>query len=143
MGSLSIYLDTSVVVPIFLQDIFVSRANAFLATGPASLMVSDLVAVEFASVVGIRVRIGVLSRVEAVAAFATFDDWISRRTRRAQMTPDDIRAAGLMLRRLDFNLRAPDAINIVIAQRIGAELATFDVRMADCARALGVAVPAI
>jgi predicted nucleic acid-binding protein len=33
---------------------------------------------------------------------------------------------------------APDAINLAIVRRLGAELATFDERMANCAKVLGV-----
>jgi predicted nucleic acid-binding protein len=52
----------------------------------------------------------------------------------------DIAFASVVLRRLDLNLRAPDAINIAICNRIGAALATFDEPMAKAARALGVKV---
>jgi predicted nucleic acid-binding protein len=37
-------------------------------------------------------------------------------------------------------LRAPDAINIAIARRLGVALETFDTGMASCASTLGVAV---
>jgi predicted nucleic acid-binding protein len=37
-------------------------------------------------------------------------------------------------------LRTPDALNIAISQRVGAALATFDDKMADNARSLGVPV---
>jgi hypothetical protein len=37
---------------------------------------------------------------------------------------------------LDLTLRTPDALSIAIAQRASAVPATFDVAMADCARAL-------
>jgi uncharacterized protein len=58
-------------------------------------------------------------------------------------TASDIASAASFIRRLDLNLRAPDAINIAIADRIGAALATFDDRMAAAARALEVAVAAV
>jgi predicted nucleic acid-binding protein len=54
--------------------------------------------------------------------------------------PSDRSAADLFIRRLDLPLRAPDAINIAIAQRVGATLATFDDKMAECARTLGTNV---
>ena len=57
-----------------------------------------------------------------------------------ETTSDDIARAETMLRRLDLNLRAPDAIHIVIAQRSEAMLVTFDLKMADSARFLGVTV---
>ncbi len=77
---------------------------------------------------------------EARSVFSIFDDWTTRTTLRENARPRDVTSAGTILRRLDLTLRAPDALNIAIAQRIGAELATFDVRMAECARALGVAL---
>jgi predicted nucleic acid-binding protein len=54
--------------------------------------------------------------------------------------PADVAAGAAFLRRLEVNLRTPDAINIAIAQRVGATLVTFDTRMADSARALGCEV---
>jgi predicted nucleic acid-binding protein len=44
----------------------------------------------------------------------------------------------LLARRLDLPLRTPDALNIAIAQRVGADLVTFDDRMVASARALGI-----
>ena len=52
----------------------------------------------------------------------------------------DIAAADRILRRLDVNLRTPDALHIAIAERIGATLVTFDRQMEAGARALGMAV---
>ena len=60
--------------------------------------------------------------------------------RREQTQPSDIASAEAYLRRLDLNLRTPDALNIAIAQRVGATLVTFDLRMAEAARTLGTAV---
>jgi uncharacterized protein len=45
-----------------------------------------------------------------------------------------------VLRRLDVNLRTPDALHIAIAQRLEATLVTFDWGMAAAARPLGMAV---
>jgi predicted nucleic acid-binding protein len=44
------------------------------------------------------------------------------------------------LRRLNLTLRTDDALHIAIAQRVGAELLTFDRPMANAARALGTSV---
>jgi predicted nucleic acid-binding protein len=56
------------------------------------------------------------------------------------MTPGDLAAATMFLRRLDLPLRTPDALHIAIAQRVGAMLVTFDRQMAASARTLGSAV---
>lgn len=134
---MSVYLDTSVVVPLFLIDSFALRARAFLTTRPSNVLVSDFVSAEFASVVGIRVRMKTLRIAEGRAAFANFDAWTKRYASVTQILASDIRYAEAMLRRLDLNLRAPDAIHIAIARRLGAELATFDTKLARSGRKLG------
>jgi hypothetical protein len=58
-----------------------------------------------------------------------------------ETAPSDIATAGF-IRRLDLTLRAPDAINIAIAWRVGVALATFDAGMASCGATLGVTVAA-
>jgi len=140
MARLSIYLDSSVVVPLFLPDAFAARAEAFLLSGPVGLVVSDFVSAEFASIVGIRVRVKMLKTSDARAALSNFDSWSSQKTRAAETAASDVRSANIMLRRLDLTLRAPDAINLAIAQRLNANLATFDIKMGACARTLGMPV---
>jgi predicted nucleic acid-binding protein len=78
MAALSVYLDTSVVVPLFLPDPFLSRTTAYLATGPSNLLVSDFIAAEFASVVGVRLRQKLLSIDDARASLVSFDGWANR-----------------------------------------------------------------
>jgi len=77
---------------------------------------------------------------EARSAFRAFDDWAAQKVQRAETATRDIVAAISFLRRLDLGLRTPDAVNIAIAQRLGAELLTFDQRMAGSARKLGLTV---
>jgi predicted nucleic acid-binding protein len=69
--------------------------------------------------------------------FVVFDTWTAGETERVQTTSGDIARAAAFIRRLDLTLRAPDAIHIAIAQRVGADLLTFDTPMAKSARALG------
>jgi predicted nucleic acid-binding protein len=110
----TVYLDGSVLVALFTNDPFTARAKAYLTANSPIMLVSDFAAAEFASAVSRRVR--------------------------AEASTADIAAATSVLRRLDLNLRTPDAINIAIADRLGATVATFDERMATAARALGVQV---
>lgn len=83
-------------------------------------------------------RIGRLSEPEAREAFATFDIWASRAAERTGVVASDVGAATRFLRRLDLTLRTADAINIAIAQRLEAELASFDQKMIESAKVLGV-----
>jgi predicted nucleic acid-binding protein len=137
---LSVYLDASVLVALFANDSLTGRGDAYLRTHPAELIVSDFAAAEFASAFARRARMGLLSADEARAAFSTFDAWTARETAREQITAVDIASAAAFLRRLDLNLRTPDAIHVAVAQRIDAQLLTFDNQMAASARALGLDV---
>jgi predicted nucleic acid-binding protein len=143
LAELSVYLDASVVVPIFLLDPFIDRTRIFLQSNTVDIIVSDFVSAEFAAVVGRRLRMKILKTDEARTAFANLDSWVSVAALPAETTSSDVQSARRMLHRLDLTLRAPDAVNLAIAQRLGAELATFDIRMADCARALGIVVVAL
>lgn len=103
------------------------------------VLVSDFGAAELASAVARQVRMGQLSARQAQAAFSDFDDWMNRSAERSDLLPGDIAVAAEFLRRLDLSLRAPDAINVAIARRLGAAtLATLDQRMASDASTLGV-----
>ena len=137
---MSIYLDASVLVPMFVDDPLADRARAFLRARAPALIVSDFAAAEFASAAARLVRIGDITSDSAKESFAMFDLWILREAERAETTTADITSAASLIRRLDLTLRAPDAIHIAIAIRMGAELFTFDEAMAGAAQALGIDV---
>lgn len=137
---MSYYLDASVLVALFVIDPASARAADYLSAHLAIVVVSDFGAAEFSSAVARRVRTGDLTREDGQLAFLNFDTWIARSARRHEITTADIAAADRILRRLDINLRTPDAIHIAITQRVGATLVTFDNGMAAAARALGMAV---
>jgi uncharacterized protein len=137
------YLDASLVVALLTNDIFTDRAEAFLSAETPVLLLSDYAVAEFASVVARRVRMQELTRDEAWGAFAALDLWAPRAATRVETSTVDIAAASTFIRRLDLNLRPPDSVNIAIAQRAGATLATFDTRMAANALALGTATASI
>ena len=137
-----IYLDASVLVALFTDDPFAPQADRFLRENASVLMVSDFAAAEFAAVIGRHVRAKDITEREARIAFGTFDSWVARVAQHVEIGPSDVKAAESILRRLDLKLRAPDAINIAIAQRIGATILTFDTGMIKNARALGTPVAA-
>lgn len=134
------YLDASVVVALLTNDPLTARAEAFLRANAPTLVVSDLARAEFTSVVARRVRTQELTTGEANAVFSTLDAWVASVAERVETTTADLNAAETYLRRLDLTLRTADAINIAIAQRVGATLATFDTKMARAATVLGLAV---
>lgn len=86
---------------------------------------------------------GQLTRREVKTAFADFDRWRLQETELVHLTSADVLDADRYLRRLDLTLRTPDALNIAIARRLGAILATLDRKMAASAQSLGLQVAAI
>jgi uncharacterized protein len=137
---LRVYADASLLVGLIVSDKFSDRGREFVARERPTLLVSDFGAAEFASVLARRVRTRELAAEAARQAFTAFDAWSTSRSRRVELGPSDVARAEGFLRRLDLNLRTPDAINIALAEHHSAALATFDIRMADAARALGVEV---
>lgn len=137
---MSLYLDASVVLALFVKDGHHARAMRLVEVESARLLISDFARAEFASGVSRWVRIGDLDERVARATLATFDAWTATHANGVTILSADVLAAAAYIRRLDLPLRTPDAIHIAIAQRQGARLATFDAKLADCARTLGVDV---
>lgn len=137
---MSVYLDASVLVALFTNDPLTTRAEAFLRSKPLVLIVSDFAAAEFSSVIARHVRTKDIKKNDARAAFANFDTWTAQATQRVRISATDIIAAEVLVRRLDLALRTPDAINIAMAQRMGATLATFDKKMSAAARSIAIVV---
>lgn len=138
---MSIYLDASVISGLFIvQDALVVRARSIVFDDDEVLVVSDFAAAEFASVVARLTRTNQITQADAREVFDTFDTWRGQLTEREAVDPADIRVAAALIRRLDLNIRAPDAINLAIAQRLGASIATFDRGMVRNAGVLSIAV---
>jgi predicted nucleic acid-binding protein len=138
---LSIYLDTSFLVALFIEaDVFAGRAAAFFAQTSELLIVSDFAAAEFASVVARATRMNDINQIEARAIFAAFDVWQMRFATEEDTNSSDIRTATAIIRRLSLNLRAPAAINLAVAMRLNLSIATFDRGLIANAHALGLPV---
>jgi len=135
---LIVYLDTSVLVSLFVPDEFSIRARAYLQAAMPAFSVSDYACAEFSSVIARLVRVREVEAKAAPALFAGFDAWVAAVARKTMTTSADIEAANSYLRRLDTTLRAPDAIHLAMAQRLEAELATFDHGLAESARRVKV-----
>jgi predicted nucleic acid-binding protein len=138
MRTVSVYFDASVIVPMFIEDAFNERVDAFVRLTAPVVTVSNFAMAEVALALNLRVRAKLLRAEDARQALGELDIWRAETASVCPVERTDIAAAESFLRRLDLPLRAPDAIHIAIAQRLNLELATFDARMADCASRLGV-----
>ena len=104
---MSVYLDASVLVPIFMQEQFTARAEQFLRSNPQILMISNFAAAEFASALARRVRTNELLAERARSAFTAFDTWTRSATERIDISAADVLTAEAFIRRLDLPLRTP------------------------------------
>jgi len=132
------YLDASVLVALFTNDVLSARAEQGLRRSTPIPLVSDFAAAELAFAVARRVRTRELTAKEARTVFSNFDAWVARSASCLTTTPADVAEADAYLRRLDLTLRTPDALNIALTQRAGALLATLDEKTALAARKLRV-----
>lgn len=135
---MNVYLDSSALIPLFITDIFSVRAHHTMQSGSFAVILSDFAATEFSSVIARMVRAKLLTHDRALRIYADFDVWRERDIQQEDCTKVDIVNAMWVLRRLDLPLKAPDAIHIAIAQRLGAALMTFDEQMLRSASVLGV-----
>jgi predicted nucleic acid-binding protein len=137
-----IYLDTSVVVPVFLPDVHSSRVGAWFRTLSEAPTVSHWTAAEFSSAAAIQERIGQIDRDQRLLAEQGLDVWLLA-VEQAAVLRADFELARDLIRYGPGKLRAPDALHVAIARRIGARLATLDVAMHDAALDAGLALEAI
>jgi predicted nucleic acid-binding protein len=139
-GSGNNHLDASVLVAVLTVEPFSERADRFVRDHPSGLIISDCAAAELASAIARRVRMREVTVDDARSDLSAFDSWAARSVQSIEVTAVDVALATAFLRRLDLTLRTPDAIHIAIARHIAATLVTFDQRMAESARTLGMAV---
>ena len=139
---MTVYLDTSVVVAILIDEPSSDAARAWFRRVDEDVIVADLAAVEFAAGISRWLRMGRVDVGQVEFALASFD------MLRAQCLPyahgrDDFALAELIARDFTTKLVAPDALHLASARNAGARLATFGARLAEAAKAQGVRVATI
>jgi predicted nucleic acid-binding protein len=136
----SLYLDASAILPIFVDETFSGAVAHFLQAADQPLIVSEFATAEVASELSRRVRTGALDLDAVLEGLAHLDVWRAAFTTDLDLQPSDVRLAGLFVRRLELGLRAPDALHAAVCRRTGHTLVTRDRRLAGAAEALGVRV---
>ena len=131
-----IYLDASVVVPIFVVEATSPRLDVWLATHP-DICLSPWTVAEFSSALSHHQRTGRLAPDEREAAEDGLDQWLAQGVRLLDVGSDDVRAARTLIR-FDPLLRTPDALHVALAERFGLSLATYDQRLAASAARIGI-----
>ena len=104
------------------------------------LIISDWAVLEVSSVIVRQIRTKQLTQFEADTALTKVDLWFNKLVLTTSTTPADIATANTLVRRRNLVLRGPDAVHIAIAQRVNANLLTFDKGMQTAAREIGLAL---
>ena len=138
---MSLYLDASFIVPLFVSEAVSPFVQDVLLSNDR-LTVSDFAAAEVASTVSRLVRMGQMAWPQAISAVSDLDAWRAAAARNIEMTSADMRLADALVRRFDLKLRTPDALHVAMAKRLGETLATVDKRLAAVARLLDMQVVA-
>jgi predicted nucleic acid-binding protein len=115
-----LYLDTSVVAPLVLNEDVSPQVEAFLAKQVAgSLAVSQWTRVEFCSLVAREVRTKHFSTQTAEAVIAEFEALVQESFQVWLPIVADYDLARTLLARFDSGLRGGDALHLAIARRQG------------------------
>ena len=99
----------------------------------------DFASLETSAVIARKARAGEITRRQADAALVDLDV-IRAHAERLKHSPSDFALAERLVRDHATKLAAGDALHLASVEALGATLATFDARLADAARARGVAV---
>lgn len=129
------YLDASVLVSAFQQDVHSDRVDAWFDTGPDFLLSSWAIA-EVSSALSLQVRMKRLADRERRAVELHLDGWLAQRALIHPQAEDFQHARSLL--RQDVRLRTPDALHLAITARLDLDLITLDQEMADAAHDAGL-----
>ena len=135
---MSVYLDASVILPMIVEEPATAGVDAFFGTETSTPIVSEFAAAEVYSAVSRLSRTGELDLKTALASLADFDAWRAAEAKLIDVEGADVRVAGLMVRRFELKLRAPDALHLAICRRLDALLITRDRRLARAAASLDI-----
>jgi predicted nucleic acid-binding protein len=133
-----IYFDTSALAKWYINELHSEEVECYLQEH-GSVAVSDLTIVEMRCLLARRRRDNEISAMLETEIFATFQEDIRRRHLICHPFPPELAAGAVNLMSMLGNIpvRSLDAMHLVIAQEIGAEvLVTADRVMADAAKAL-------
>jgi predicted nucleic acid-binding protein len=133
----TIDLDASVVVSLFIADVHTGAADRLIASLREDAIVGELCALEFAACVSRGVRTGRLTEREAREALADFDEWRTFSTVAAPLSVADFDLATRLERDFATKLAAADALHLAGAIHAGARLAGFDKRLIEAAQRRG------
>lgn len=126
-GTDMVYVDTSVLVPLFLNEPHSAAAAHWYAREKSELVAAAWCVTEFASALGIKQRTGAIDAQQAQAAWKQFERMAAADLRLLAVTPAHFHRAAELVLDAASALRAGDALDLACAEAAGAkQLATLD-----------------
>lgn len=134
-----VYVDTSVLVPLFLNEPHSVAAVEWYAREKSELVAAAWCIPEFASALGIKQRTGAIDAQQAQGAWTRLERLVAADLRLLPVTPADFRRAAELVLDAPSALRAGDALHLACAEAAGAKhLATLDVVLSRNAQRLKI-----
>ena len=137
---MSYYLDTSFLVSILFDDAHTDGAFGWLERGPTELHFSDWGMTELFALVQRKVRAGQLDARVAALTLIEFDIFAVSRATRLPLSAGVGALAAILARDSGLKLSAADALHLALSADGDHRMVTFDLRLAEAARARGYAV---
>jgi predicted nucleic acid-binding protein len=132
-----LYLDTAIVMTLFVREPISESVGKWLASRRQALAFSDWGLTECASALGIRLRRGELDKDSATRAFRAMTAFANESCDLIACAGHHQKEAQALLARFDLNLRAGDALHLAISQHAQATLVTCDKQLMASAKAIG------
>lgn len=131
---MSLYLDTSVLMPLHIEERASAAVAKLLSGSTAPLLISNLAAAEFAAALAGRVRQRSITDTHAEIMQRSFERDTLNLVEWVEITSADVRKAAQLVRVISPKLRVPDAIHIASCIRLGASLVSSDQEQLAAAR---------
>ncbi|RZL36584.1 MAG: PIN domain-containing protein [Rubrivivax sp.] len=126
-GTELVYVDTSILVPLFLHEPHSEVAAAWYARETNELVSATWCITEFASALGIKQRRGVIDAQQAKDAWARFERLVAADLRLLSVEPATFHRAAELVLDASSALRAGDALHLACAEAAGVhQMATLD-----------------
>ncbi len=122
-----VYVDTSVLVPLFLNEPHSLAASDWYAHEKSELVAAAWCIPEFASALGIKQRTGAIDAQQAQRAWESFKRMVAADLRLLPVEPASFHRAAELVLDAASTLRAGDALHLACAEAAGAKrMATLD-----------------
>lgn len=134
-----VYVDTSVLVPLFLNEPHSGTVSSWYAQEKSELVAAAWCVPEFASALGIKQRTGAIDAQQAQGAWARFQRLVAADLRVLAVEPAHFHRAAELVLDAASALFASDALHLACAEAAGAtHLATLDEVLGRNARRLKI-----